>query len=226
MGLFDFFLGNENKSGSTIKCEVDDIISTFEGGNIPLLQNKLFELYKKFNKPGGGRLITGYPEKDRLCEVFCLYLEYDWMHDSDLREVWAENGFYCIVEYFKSAQTKQDYVAAALNLFLVLEYGHDNLLPKFNDILNKAQYHPVHSQIFNSSEYAGGADYIIREFKFFAATILTPIVKMHPSVISPELRFAFNEAKTDFEFASVGPDQIISKMTFLSMIIGSILDDM
>jgi len=208
-----------------IKGEVDEIISTFESGNIPLLQNRLYELYRRFNKPSGGKLITSFSEKDRLSEVFCLYLQYDWMHDNDIREVWAENGFYCIAEHFKTAKTQQDYFAAALDLFLVCAYGKQHLHPKFNDILRKASMHPFHSTIFSASNYNGGASNLIREFMFFSATIISPVVKMHPGVISPSLQGEYQKAKTDFEFATVSPEEIFKKMQFISSIIGSILND-
>lgn len=208
-----------------IKSEVDEIISTFESKDIPLLQNKLYQLYSKFNKPGGGNFITSFPEKDRLSEVFCLCLQYDWMHDNDIREVWAENGFYCIAEYFKAAKTQQDYFVAALDLFLICAYGKQNLYPKFNDILRKASMHPFHSTIFSTSNYNGGASNLIREFMFFSATIISPVVKMHPGVISPSLQGEYQKAKTDFEFATVSPEEIFKKMSFISSIIGSILND-
>ena len=79
-----------------IKPMVDSCIEAFEKGDIASLQNELFQLVSNFNKPGSGRLITGFAEKDRLAECFTLCLQYDWMNDSDIREVWAENGFYCI----------------------------------------------------------------------------------------------------------------------------------
>ena len=217
----------ENRSAfSGIKSEVDSIISVFEAGNIPLLQQKLYELYSKFNKPGGGRLITSFPEKDRLCEVFNLCLQYDWIYDSDIREVWSENAFYCIAEYFKVVQTKQDYFAAALDLFITCSYGKDSLKPKFNDILSKAKMHPVHSEIFDEADYNGGADYLIREFSFFSATIISPMVKSHPNIISSKLQDDYDRAKADFEFARITPDNILRKMQFISTIIGSILGDM
>jgi len=209
-----------------IKPEVDSIISVFENGNIPLLQQQLYELYSKFNKPGGGRLITSFPEKDRLCEVFNLCLQYDWIYDSDIREVWSENAFYCIAEYFKVAQTKQDFFAAALDLFITCSYGKDSLKPKFNDILSKARIHPVHSEFFDEADYNGGAEYLIREFAFFSATIISPMVKSHPSIISPELLSDYETAKTDFEFATVTPENVMRKMHLISAIIGSILDSM
>jgi len=215
-----------SKHSNSIKPEVDNIIKIFESGNIQLLQQKLYELYCKFNKSGGGKLITSYPEKDRLCEVFNLYLQYDWINDPDIREVWAENAFYCIAEYFKVARTNQDYFAAGLDLFLTCCYGKDSLKTKFNDILYKARVHPAHSIIFNMKEYNGGADYLIREFAFFSATIISPVVKNHPNIISHQLQSSYQSAKSDFEFATVPPSDIMKKMSLISAIIGSILNDM
>ena len=219
--------GQEVKfNNNGIKAEVDSIISTFESGNIAFLQQKLYELYSKFNKSGGGKLITSFAEKDRLCEVFNLCLQYDWINDPDIREVWSENAFYCISEYFKVANSRQDYFAAALDLFITCVYGKVSLKTKFDDILNKARSHPIHSSIFTQSEYEQGADYLIREFTFFSATIISPMVKLHPDIISPKLKRDFELAKTDFEFAAISPEEILQKMHLISAIIGSILDSM
>lgn len=223
MGFWDYFGMSDNRD--TLKPYVDKAISTFESGNIAQLQNDLFQFASLLNKPGSGRLITSYSQKDRLCEVFNLCLQFDWMNDSDIREVWAENAFYCIAEYFKVAQTNQDYIAAALDLFLTCGYGRDSLKPKFDNVLNKARIHPMHRTIFTQEEYNGGASYLIREFAFFSATIISPIVRMHPTIISTQLRAAYESAKTDYVFATVGPDDILRKMTFISAIIGSIIED-
>lgn len=233
MSFFDFFSKRKetiSKPNLTIKPKVDNIIRTYESGNIALLQQHLYELVSCFNKPGSGKLITSYPEKDKLCEVFNLCLNYDWMNDSDIREVWAENAFYCIAEYFGKIFgeeiDKQDLIAAALNLFLTCSYGNSSLYPKFNDILRKAYNHPIHRTYFSNANYNGGAEHLIREFKFFSATILSPIVKSYPQIISPALQTEFQSSKTDFEFAQVPPMDIIRKMKLISSIIGGILDDM
>ena len=217
---------SESDSSEFLKPFVDRAIATFESGDIGQLQNDLYQLVSILNKPGSGRLITTFSQKDRLCEVFNLCLQYDWMNDSDIREVWAENAFYCISEYFKVSKSLQDYSIAALDLFLTCNYGKNSLKPKFNDILRKAELHPFHSTIFTQKEYEGGADYIIREFSFFSATIISPIVKSHPSILSSSVSSAYESAKTDFEFATVSPEDVIKKMSFISQIIGSILDSM
>jgi hypothetical protein len=216
---------NSNRA-SSIKYEVDEIIRISETNNIPILQQKLYELVSKFNQPGSGKLITSYPEKDKLCEVFVMCLNYDWLNDTDIREVWAENAFYCIAKYFSNLKNQQDLIAAALNLFLTCSYGKCSLYPKFNDILRKAYQHPVHCTIFSEENYQGGAEHLVREFRFFSATLLSPLVKQYPQIISPSLQGEFQSAKTDFEFAAVSPEDINKKMKLISDIIGSILNDM
>ena len=213
------------ESNNSLNEYVERAISTFESGNITQLQNDLFQFASQLNKRGSGRLIIEYPQKDRLCEVFNLCLRYDWMNDSDIREVWAENAFYCITEYFKKAETNQDYFAAALDLFLTCCYGRNSLKTKFNDILRKARIHPFHCIVFSEDEYNGGADYLIREFAFFSATIISPVVRSHPNIISQQLKSAYENAKSDFVFATVGPDEIIKKMKFISSIIGLTIED-
>ena len=213
-------------SVSSIQAEVDRIIQTYEARNIPQLQQYLFELYSKFNSPGGGRLITSYPQKDRLCEVFLLYLQYDWINDDDIREVWAENALYCIAVYLKTAQSNQDYFAAALNLFLTCTYGKRNLYPKLNDILRKACIHPLHSPVFSEENYQRGARHLVSEFQFFSATIMSPIVRAHPNILTSSVRAEYERAKSDFQFAGVSPDEIFKKLDLISAIIGSILNDL
>lgn len=215
-----------SSSSVDIRPYVESAISTFESGNIPLLQQKLFGLFGLLNKPGSGKLITGYPQKDKLCECFMLCLQYDWMHDSDIREVWAEDGFYCIVEYMKTVNDFTDTMVMALDLFLLCVYGGRDLKTKFNDILIKARHHPFDSARFTADEYQGGADYLVREFKFFGTTLLASAVRQHPQIISEGLKAEYDSARMDIAFASVAPESIIDKMNFISTIIGSILDDM
>ena len=223
MEVSDYFGMGDDRD--TLKSYVDNAISTYESGDIDQLQIILFQFGSLLNKPGSGHLITSFSQKDRLCEVFIFCLLYDWMNDSDIREVWAENAFYCIAEYFKEAQSEQDYFAAALDLFLTCSYGKNSLKTKFNDILRKARIHPFHCIIFSQDEYNGGADYLIREFAFFSATLVSPLVRSHPNIIPPRLKSAYESAKTDFKFATVGPDEIMKKMLFISTIIGSIIND-
>lgn len=211
---------------SSIKKEIDNIIATFEKGDINTLQQLLFEFYSKINKRGGGIIVTFYPEKDKLCEVFLFCLRYDWMYDSDIREVWAENSFYCIADYFISAESLQDKMAAALNLFLTCQEGGDNLCTCFNNILERTSMHPIHSSIFDSEDYSNGAEYLIRQFSFFSATLISPIVKVHPEIISTSLRSRYEGAKIDFIFKNIPPQRIMAKISHIARIIESTLNQM
>ena len=91
--LDDFLFGGYGSSSESLKSQVDTAIHLFERGNIPVLQQKLFEIYSGMNKPGGGIQIVNFDQKDKLGEIFTLCLRFDWMDDSDIREVWAEDGF-------------------------------------------------------------------------------------------------------------------------------------
>ena len=219
-------------SRSPLKDDVDSSIAAFERGDISGMQNCLFHLVSKLNKPGSGNLILDYPAKDRLSECFSLCLQYDWMRDSDIREVWAENGFYCIATYLnQDAKTMQDMIAGALDLFLIIYYGKDSLKPKFNDILRKASMRArmgiePEASIFDEQDYQNGSEWVLREFSFFAATWVSKIEKQHPQIISTAVRPAYESAKTDYIFASVPYEKIQAKMLFIAKIIGSILEDM
>ena len=239
MGLFDFIFGNKKKeenvqpnrqdskvSQSPIKKEVDIIIKTYEDGNTQLLQQKLFELCNKLNKPGSGMLVTTYPEKDRLCEFYILCLEYDWMHDSDIREVWAENAFYCITDYYLNyAKTNQDHYAAGLDMLWIFYRGKDGLITKFNDVLHRAQFHPIHSLLFSPENYNGGASQLIREFTWFAANEVRPAETLHPEILKGNLRQEYEHALNNKEFQNASSGNTLLKMKLLSSIIGSILED-
>ena len=203
---------------------VNEAIYLFEKGEVLNLQNKLFEMYSYINKPGMGYLVTEYPSKDRLSECFSLCLRYDWMHESDIREVWAENGFYCIVTYMtEDAKTKEDFFAAAFDLFLLLYYGRDSLKRKISEILQTAKLRG--NTIFDASDYKYGSEYLIRQFAFFSATIISPFVKSN-NIITPEVQPFYQSSKNDFILASISPNNILAKAKFLAKVIESIVNDM
>lgn len=182
MGFVDDYFGRLENSDSTFKSYVDKALSTYESGDIEELQIVLSEIISLTSKSGNGKLITGFTQKDKLCEVYNLCLQYDWINDSDIREVWSENAFYCIAECFKNIQTQQDFFAFSLDLFLTCCYGRDSLKTKFEDILRKTKNHPFYCTIFSQEEYERGADYLIREFAYFSATAISPIVKKYITV--------------------------------------------
>lgn len=195
-------------SKSSIQNDVDSAISAFESENIQFLQNCLFQLVSKLNKPRSGKLVTLYPEKDRLCECFSLCLRYDWMNDSDVREVWAENGLYCIVSYLtKNARSPQDRIAGGLDLFLHVLYGYNDLKPKIQDILTKAQ--SIGEHVFSQTDYAKGCNYLLNQFLFMGASLVKPYasqalngdiyrkyeeIMRNPALNSIEIRYTFLKA--------------------------------
>lgn len=225
MNIFNFFKPSKIKNPSILFSKsVDDAIELFEKGQVLDLQNKLFEMYSFINKPGMGYLVTEYSQKDRLSECFSMCLRFDWIHDSDIREVWAENGFYCIATYMTNdAKSKVDYFAAAFDMFLLLYYGRNNLKRKFTDILQTAFFHG--NSIFDSNDYKFGADYLIRQFAFFCATIITPFVKSN-NIITSDIQPFYQASKNDFVFASIPPNIILAKAKFIAKSIESILNNM
>ena len=84
---------------SQMKSLVTKCLQLETKGNVSELQNCLFQLYSMLNKPGTGKYIVLYAEKDNLALCFAFMLQYDWVNDSDIREVWAEDGLYCIIEH-------------------------------------------------------------------------------------------------------------------------------
>lgn len=225
MGFVDDYFGRLENSDSTLKPYVDKVISTYESGDIYELQYVLSQFISLSSKSGNGNLITRYSQKDKLCEVYNLCLKYDWINDSDIREVWSENAFYCIAECFKNIQTQQDFFAFSLDLFLTCYYGRDSLKTKFEDILRKTKNHPFYCTIFSQEEYERGADYLIREFAYFSATAISPIVKKYPNMISLQMKSSYESAVNDFEFLHIEADEILQKITHISTIIGYVIDD-
>lgn len=66
---------------------------------------------------------------------------------------------------------------------------------------------------------------MVREFKCFAATILAPIEKTYPQIISSSIRAEFENAKSDSEFLNISSEDTFRKMKLMSDIFESILND-
>lgn len=81
-----------------IKRQVKNALHYYNEGNTDALQQQLYELYSNFNIVDSGKYTLNYHNKDELAECFTLMLKYDWINGSDIREVCAEDGFYCIIE--------------------------------------------------------------------------------------------------------------------------------
>lgn len=215
---------------NSIESKVDDVI-TLAGKpnvNVQLIQTELHALYAFFNKPGGGKLIVNFGKKQKLCECFMFMLKYDWLRDSDIREVWVENGLYCFMGCFKSGNTEKKQAELFLTLFLLLRYGQNSLKHKVQDILNKSQF--LCNPNFDSNDYKYGAEYVISQFAFLAINGLRPLAQDDMRIIAEIMNIHnandFFQECTELNFYSLSPNAIFAKMSFISSIIGSVLEDM
>jgi len=210
-----------------VKNQVNNALKLHRENNIKELQQQLYELYLNFNKSGGGRLIINYPQKDKLAECFTLMLLFDWMKDDDIREVWAENGFYCLIEYIDSVQSDEKRVVGGfILLYRHMYYSSKNLAPKISDILTKAKLQ--YRSPFDNDDYINGVGYVMHQFMFVAAQILNSIEAARNVLSSNERKMldeVLNLAKTK-PFKNMSPDVIFEKARFIKRIIGSILEDL
>lgn len=210
--------------------QTDKIISiaSSEKVNIPLLQQELYKLYSQFNKPNGGKLITSFPQKDKLCECFIFMLKYDWIKESDIREVWAEDGFYCIIKCIRQSTSIEEQARYFMDLFMLLRYGRFDLKTKIQDILNKAQI--LGNPVFDTRDYDKGAQYVIDQFSFLTINGIRPIAQNNINIIIGFMAACdgqqyFDEARK-LNFYNYSPNRIFDKAKFIASVIESILNDM
>lgn len=224
------FTSQSASMNSSLQSLVNKCLELEAKGNISELQNNLFSLYKNFNQPGGGSLITSYKQKDNLALCFAFLLQYDWMHDSDLREVFAENGFYCIIEHIMhQSGGRQGQTEAMIILFTLLCAGRDSLRPKIQDILNKAKM--VENPIFHKDDYTKGAQNIIDQISLMAVSGVRELGPAGAPIMSKiceryngyEL---FQSTITRTDLMKYNPLDVFQKMTFIHNVIESILKDM
>lgn len=201
--------------------EIDYLITIFELGNIPLLR-KTFEYYKDdFLSYKKGSEVFGFDFKARLGKIFILYLRFYKTYDSEVRESFAKSGFCFLTAcLIYDAKDLQDIAYVALDLFLLIHYGGEVLLPVINDILKRASCRDmttieVEGNIFDIDDFNNGGDYLLREFSYFAATLASKIERKYPQIISSDVKIAFQKAKLDFEFAPIPVSKIIAKLQFI-----------
>jgi len=229
-------------------ANVQKCLDLHEKKDVAALQQGLFEFYSAINKRGGGRDIINYPNKEQLSECFTLMIAYDWTGDSDIMEVCAENGFYCIIEYINSIHTQGEQMLGSFDLFLHLFYSKQHLIPKVKDILLKAQMR--NESVFDRNDYNNGAEYVINQFLFLSAQIIKPMIVQDKDFVTNQFMFfptqvmqsilskndfisTNNETKryftntlNDRTYYNLRPEEIFMKAKFVSKIIGSILEDM
>lgn len=136
-------------------------------GDIGISTKEWFDL---LNEPEASAQIVDYLEKENLALCFAFMLHYDWMHDSDISEVWAENGFYCIQEYLDNQTNgQQGQVEGMIILFTLLCVCRDSLFTKIQDLINKAEY-SKHSSIFHKDDYEIGAQNVIDQISLVSVS--------------------------------------------------------
>ena len=226
MPHFLFVVWLQKEYNMEIKKQVENAILLYEQQNIPALQQQLYELYINFNKKGGGQLIINYPDKYQLAICFILMLEYDWEHDSDIREVWAENGFYCIIEYLnKQTKSTTDIAMGAQTLFLHLCIAREDLKPMIQKILNKAVV--LGATIFKDHFINNKADYLIDQFLYLSALMSQPLIELNKNTLQPEQKKIFDDVLSNKNIEiECTANSIIEKASFIASAIGSILEDM
>lgn len=221
-----------NNSEQIITRLINGSVTSAQAGNFRQAQESLNRLYSLFNKPGGGRLITSYPHKQELGESFSMMLEYDWVHDSDIREVWAEDGFYCFVKAIREQEnaTAESQAVLMLGLFAHLYLGRESLFPKVNNILATARRRL--EPIFTLDDYNHNAEYIINQFAFMAVYGARPLIVGNPETLDyyterfPDFEDFFKQSVARREFMQLNPFSIFNKAKFIANIIESILNDM
>ena len=214
---------------SQMKSLVTKCLQLEMKGNVGELQNCLFQLYSMLNKPGAGKFIVQYEEKDNLALCFAFMLQYDWVNDSDIREVWAEDGFYCIIEHLDHQQHgRQGQSEAMIILFTLLCVGRESLKCKIQDILDKGKI--IGNTVFHSDDYNIGAQHVIDQISLLAVSGIRDLgpaaIPIMNKIIDRYNGGRFFEAtikRTDL--MKYDPTDVILKARFVRDVIGSILKD-
>ncbi len=139
----------------------------------PLL-DKLKELDSLINQPGGGKLITDFPDKENLGICFAFMLHYLKGQSSLVREIWAQEGFYCFIEYLDHQRGgRRGQAEANVLFFTLLCVGRDLLKPKIQDVIDKvrAPQTPFHS-VFHADDYAKGAQHVLDQISLFCVSCI------------------------------------------------------
>ena len=127
-----------------------------------------------------------------------------------------------IISYLvKDAKSPQDRIAGGLDLFLHVLYGYNDLKPKLQDILLKAQ--SIGEPIFSQTDYAKGCNYLLNQFLFMGATLVKPFASQ---ALNGDNYRRYEEIIKNPSLNSMEIRSIFLKAQFVSRIIESILNDM
>lgn len=227
MSFFDRFkLSSSDRDSMTgIISLVAECQQRNEEQNIGALQDSLFRLYRNLSHTGGSKYVLNYPQKLDLGECFYLMLKYDWEGNPIIREVWAENAFYCFTEDIQyNIESKKGNLASMLDMFLLLQEAEESLYTSINDVLSRTRYNRAFSATFSSKDYSLGAKYLIRGFKFYTTVFLFPLDQKY-NIISAGLKPAFISASKDRDFNLNDLRCINQKMLFVYLYIKSLLEN-
>ncbi len=198
-------------------------------GDIDELQNCLYQLYSLINKPGCSQYIIQYGDKLNLALCFVFMLKYDWVNDPDIREVWAEDGFYCIQEYLDNQPYgRQGQAEGMIIYFTLLSVGRNSLKPKIQDILDKAKQ--VGNNVFHQDDYSLGAQHVIDQFALLSVSGIRVLGQKAVPIMS---RICQRYNGTEFfqktisrtDLMKYDPMDIIQKSRFVRNVIGTILNE-
>ena len=149
-------------------------------------------------------------------------LKYDWQHDSDLREVCVENGFYCYARYMMSEiERVEEAEEAYFVLFLLLTHGKDSFETCISDILAKSQM--MGRSEFSDSDYKKGAGFVIEQFMDFAYLEMSPYTKKNKTLFQKYMQSDskfLNSIKSrmwSIKKYKISREEIQSKMSFIAM---------
>ena len=228
-----FFSTGKKKNVSSISqlYEIEALVKKIQyleaSGKIPELQDTLFRLYSYFTVPGSGQLIVNYPDKLELGLCFAFLLKYDWEHNPNIREVWAEDGFYCFMNYLDNQRgDRQGQAQGFLLYFAMLCVGRESLKPKIQDILNKAIM--MGNPLFHPDDYRIGAQNIIDQISFLCVNGMRDMGQENlPTVTKVVERFNglefFEQTIHRADLVKYDPLHIINKERFIAKVIESVL---
>lgn len=226
----DLSRNNTSKEKEEFERLVKNCIQFESDNHIEDLQNCLYSFYSMINKPNKGYLILEYKQKDELALCFAFMIQYDWMHDNDICEVCAWNGFYSIIEHNNhQPYGREGQCEAMIVLFTLLCIGRKYLIPKIQDILNKASL--LGNPLFHADDYRLGAQNVIDQISFLAVWNIREMgQKAIPVLQQILIRYNatsfFAEIIKRKDLMKYNPSDIFQKANFVKRIIESELRDM
>lgn len=227
------YMANTHDVFCNLTYEVSQAVKIEPTGEINELQNHLFNIHTLLSKRGSGKYILDFPNKLNLGLCFAFLLHYDWEHNSSLREVWAENGFYCIMDYLDNQPNgRQGQEVGMVALFVLLCVGRDSLNHEIQNIIDKdiIRMNIMGYPNFHSDDYKIGSKNVIDQISLLAVSGINADSDEKIQVLAKILTryngedfFKYITNRKDLMKYNV--DDVIKKARFIKKIIASILED-